>query len=654
MQYLFLFTISPVQSFISQARKAQDLYAGSQMLSDMCRVAIAAFKAKDGNLIFPNESQTQSLPNRYLGKIDIATAEDAKRIGRAIEEEVRKEWYNQAKEKIRGAIEEQFNFPHGFDEQINNHLEIYWAFQPLDNDKDYKTAYNEIERTIASIKNARPIQQYSYQKEVTGELGERGKKCMLDGERNIKFYRPDYNDDGKTNKYYKRLFLEEESVKEVCILGNTEKGLLPKILQAKEGLSAVSFYKRCYLSNNKSNDSFDNDSVLFPSTARIALMDTINRLFAQDFIGVHCAFLNKLHRVEHKHRKHKGYDEQMYYAENLTNEYFEKNNLNFKDKELKGLQQAHKDLVDVAKEAKIDFPKYYAIVAFDGDNMGKWRSGEYLTDTSSEALHCFHQEFAQCLKNFSDWAMNDAMKISDDELKTCDAPKIKTLAGKTIYSGGDDFLAFVNLNHLVNIYRKLVETFDELVSQKLKECVYNGKRLIKQTDKITFSASVIITHYKTPLNKALTYSRELLDNTKAKFQTCNKQGIGLKFMTKNMVLAETFWQEKDDPMALLESIVQAMKSNALSSKFYFQFEQAIKLFKDTDSKYLGEQNEALPHVLRLTLKHFMKRASLNDTTWETIIYPRIYEKIALKLKLKTLSNVCSLFKLAEKIAFNNF
>ncbi len=31
--HLFLFTLGPVQSFIAQARKTQDLYAGSETLS---------------------------------------------------------------------------------------------------------------------------------------------------------------------------------------------------------------------------------------------------------------------------------------------------------------------------------------------------------------------------------------------------------------------------------------------------------------------------------------------------------------------------------------------------------------------------------------------------------------------------------------------
>lgn len=33
--YLFLFTIGPVQSFIAQARKTRDLYAGSKILGGL-------------------------------------------------------------------------------------------------------------------------------------------------------------------------------------------------------------------------------------------------------------------------------------------------------------------------------------------------------------------------------------------------------------------------------------------------------------------------------------------------------------------------------------------------------------------------------------------------------------------------------------------
>ncbi|NPA53826.1 MAG: hypothetical protein GXO21_04085 [Aquificae bacterium] len=38
-EYLFIFTITPVQSFIAQARKTRDLHAGSRILSELIKKA---------------------------------------------------------------------------------------------------------------------------------------------------------------------------------------------------------------------------------------------------------------------------------------------------------------------------------------------------------------------------------------------------------------------------------------------------------------------------------------------------------------------------------------------------------------------------------------------------------------------------------------
>lgn len=52
--YLFLFTIGPVQEFIAAARRTRDLWAGSQLLSELSRtIAIALRDETKENLIFP-------------------------------------------------------------------------------------------------------------------------------------------------------------------------------------------------------------------------------------------------------------------------------------------------------------------------------------------------------------------------------------------------------------------------------------------------------------------------------------------------------------------------------------------------------------------------------------------------------------------------
>ena len=75
--HLFLLTLGPVQSFIAQARKAQDLYAGSQILSLLVREGIKTFQESfpEGKIIFPSikngnkDSIQASLPNRFIAKI---------------------------------------------------------------------------------------------------------------------------------------------------------------------------------------------------------------------------------------------------------------------------------------------------------------------------------------------------------------------------------------------------------------------------------------------------------------------------------------------------------------------------------------------------------------------------------------------------------
>ena len=53
--HLFLFTIGPVQRFIALARKTQDLYAGSYLLSHLCRIGGKKAEELSGNkTIFPN------------------------------------------------------------------------------------------------------------------------------------------------------------------------------------------------------------------------------------------------------------------------------------------------------------------------------------------------------------------------------------------------------------------------------------------------------------------------------------------------------------------------------------------------------------------------------------------------------------------------
>lgn len=89
-RYLFLFTVGPVHSFIEQARKLRDLYAGSRIFIDLTESGIkTVLSYGNARIIFPYfkvDDKEVNFPNRFVAEIE---TEDIQAIGRAAEETVR-------------------------------------------------------------------------------------------------------------------------------------------------------------------------------------------------------------------------------------------------------------------------------------------------------------------------------------------------------------------------------------------------------------------------------------------------------------------------------------------------------------------------------------------------------------------------------------
>ncbi|OOP56360.1 MAG: hypothetical protein AYP45_09940 [Candidatus Brocadia carolinensis] len=175
-KHLFLFAIAPVQSFIEQARKTQDLYAGSFLLSHLCRTAGRKMKTDyRGDIIFP-DIENKSIPNRFVAIVD-AKGDKLKEIGDDLQQAVEEEFKRIANSIITKLETSKAN---GFDEQISSYFTINWLFLPY-NEKDYKRCYSEIESFMGAMKTVRAFQQLPD--------SEKGRKCSICGERNVKFYR---------------------------------------------------------------------------------------------------------------------------------------------------------------------------------------------------------------------------------------------------------------------------------------------------------------------------------------------------------------------------------------------------------------------------------------------------------------------------------
>lgn len=485
MTHLFLFTIGPVQSFIAQARKTQDLYAGSRILSRLIKTAGKAYKKEfpDGNIIFPSGlpdvKNNASLPNRFLARLPVQKFTDKELIRRAqnIKNEIDKELNKIADDSIadakkNGAIKE--NLPVGFHKQLNSHLDIFWAFESINNEEEdaFSKAYRRLEQKVGAIKNVRPFEQYQYA-EVDKDFayvenyGERGRKCSVDGVNNALFFRK------VTDKEKKGYF----------DLAGEAQPLETFYLNPGEALSAVSFVKRFYP-----------DTSTFPSTSKVALMydeaqldeekeeylDLFKKLFSNDKQELIKACFATVEKLKRKRIEFNGildinnnFDYQYLFEENINQE-------NFPNQEQRELLQAlQQELKPFLKT------RYYALIHFDGDSMGKWLAGEY--NITKKDLEEFHETLSKSLNRFA----TEAQGILDNDQ-----------IGRTIYAGGDDFMGFVNIHHLFRVTNELRAKFHEIVDAGIRGFKGNP------ADRLTFSAGIVIAHFKTPFSEVLKQVRK--------------------------------------------------------------------------------------------------------------------------------------------------
>lgn len=416
-KYLFSFSIGPVQSFISQARKVQDLYAGSLILSDLIDESIKFLKSQVSsfNLIFPNEN-LESKPNRFICILE--TDKDINVIGQELEKKVQSSF----KSIFSKIFLQEFNKnidsekSKKIENQIDNFLNIYCL--SLDY-KNYSEDFNELEKLFNSVKRLK----------IFNQVNEEGVKCSLCGERSYHFS----SQDMKSN------FNKSEKICSVCLVKR--------------------FYKR--------------DKKGFESTADIALMETLSHVKNSDKLK---AFKECFSEI----------DGQLYYEENLNNDYYKNNSVRTKKSENEILD-TYKTFKSEIKTAKKKLSKYYSLINLDVDSAGDFISGKYLKDKNN--LEVYQKVLSESLGNFS----KKAKEYIQD-------PK-----GQTVYAGGDDFLAFVNINHLLPAMQELKKIFDVEINRKID--IYVNK-------KVTFSMGVVISHYKIPLSEVLKQSRMAVQKAK--------------------------------------------------------------------------------------------------------------------------------------------
>lgn len=399
MKYLFLFTITPVQSFIAEARKVRDLAAGSQMLSNFIDSAIQylmqhGYSQKDEDIIFP-AVDLENKPNRLLAFINV---EDPEKVGVDLERYIREEVFlADAHEKLKPY------YPKHLEKalrQLEDFLKIYWVAIPYSG--DYVDNNQKVERLLGGIKNLRTFEQF---KEI-------GRKCSINGEYNVTIFKK--NERGEEPSWLQ--YTPEVEVYDY----NDDRKISKKQLAPGEGLCTLNFYKRVNDLNN--NGSFD-------ATCQVAYLDTVEELEKNEQA---IKWLTELQK----------FDEQYVYDDAIVKE----GGVYRQD-----IRKLQKRLNNLYKEKQLKIAKYYAVLVFDADKMGEWLAGKKLLNPDEDQLR-FQRELSRLFGDFA--------RLAKDFV---DGNGNHTKKGQTIYAGGDDYLGLVNLSYLFDVLGELNREFERIV-----------------------------------------------------------------------------------------------------------------------------------------------------------------------------------------------
>jgi CRISPR-associated protein Cmr2 len=402
---VLILTFGPVQSFIAEARRTADLFAGSRILAELARAAGEALEAEGrGRLVYP-AVLGEDVPNKLVAVVPWEKVDSVAGAARAalfdrwrrIADEARQELepLGPPPDDVWRAIWER---------QTTNFWEVYWAAASLEG-RTYAEAYSEADRVLAGVKRTRTF----------GPSEEEGLKDSLSGRREALHTR-----DLDAKRYWAEV--------------GRSRGVTGAVLrrEGRERLDALGAVKRFWPVARGQE---------FPSTSTVAVADFLER--ARGKLNPYRKAVEALLGKHLYHPRPKdsewSYDGDLLYLETLTeNRLRDSYGLEKPDPGL--LERARTELRDLYKQVGASPTPYYGLLVLDGDGMGERIATCLEKDHPEEA----HRRLSNSLLAFSD--------------------RVKDLAAmfgaSLVYNGGDDVVALAPLSEAVPFARSLAEEFE--------------------------------------------------------------------------------------------------------------------------------------------------------------------------------------------------
>lgn len=440
MNYLLECAIGPVQDFIATARRSRDLWYGSWMLSELSKAAAQAIADDGGQLIFPAITQAADLaadsPFNAPNKVMAVTNNSPNAMADKAERAVRRRLHELRDEAFDPLRNEPLFDRALADKQVDDLVEFYWVSVPLDNDQGYAGARQMAETLLSARKATRDFGPAN---------GDRRPKSSLDGARESAIQEDAYPAPNANN--------DEKQKKSKWLYVNFRA-------RPAERLSGVDVLKRLGASNAASFPSTSDmaarpflrhvDSIKEGASER--LLDEIRSLFADNDIPDNetdgdLLFPSRLAELISDDGKRKEVADQL---EKRLDEY----------------------------AGRVRPRPYYALLVADGDNMGK--AIDHLTTLPHAQQR--HKELSLALSQF-------AAQVKDVVEKSYD--------GALVYSGGDDIMAYLPLDTVLDCAHELAEKFAKAMER------------FKTIDGAapTLSTGIVVAHHLEPLSDTLDLAR---------------------------------------------------------------------------------------------------------------------------------------------------
>lgn len=306
-QGIILFSVGPVQTFIAEARKLKDLYAGSYLLSYIIKQVVAELQKNEVEIVFP-QPDYPSMPNRVICMTSYDQEAEIERLAEKITNTAQCTLKNIA-QTIATKYDIQSDY---FDDEIAHQLEIYWVAKKV---TDYQQDYQQLQTDMRRVKRLRTFSYKEYPS---------GKNCSLNSSKRAIFTLKDEDD-----KHNKRNGLMEGAV----LLRASACGTA---LKKNEALSSSAFIKR-FLSDAK----LDEYNARFPSVCNIAIGNRLEiiGLDVDDNEASGILQLSAGNQLD-KHEFTPDEEEHIHH------------------------------IFACIQQAKIPLTEYYAVIKFDGDSIG--------------------------------------------------------------------------------------------------------------------------------------------------------------------------------------------------------------------------------------------------------------------------------------------